>query len=371
MDKQSEIDVSFMKQTMEVALLGSGFVNPAPLEGGLVVVGGQEVFSTYRKAPNDEQVTMKVLKELETHAYENVTLYLNIEPELEPEAERESMSEFVSQLMNNGLKKIVVGLEVLPETDSFLNACSQAGIEVVRNVLGQECTELNEIYLHFRRHKTPFVFVKWAMTLDGKLATKTGDSKWISSADSLKFVHHLRQRVAAIMVGEGTVRMDNPLLTTRLEGVEISNPLRVILTKRGEIQDDAHVLEVSDTVKTLLLVSENISPKREAFLKGKGVEILKFPEHNGRIVFKEIMVALGQIGVDSLYIEGGSGVLGEAFESGIVHKVYTAIAPKIVGGRDAYTPVAGVGIEHMANAIELRNVSHEIIGRDVIIKGYI
>jgi len=246
-----------------------------------------------------------------------------------------------------------------------------AGIEVEINILKEECEELNEISMHYLSKGTPFVFTKWAMTLDGKLASKTGDSKWISGEDSLRFVHQLRQRVSAIMVGENTVRVDDPLLTTRLEGVIISNPIRVVLSRYGDIDKDAKVLRVDKDTKTIVIVSDKVLPQKEEILIEKGVEVLKLKETNGKIDFKDIVQALGHRGIDSLYIEGGSEVLASAFEAEVVNKVYAAVAPKIIGGKNAVTPVGGLGIEKMRDAIVLKRVTHEIVGSDVIFKGYI
>ncbi|MDF2612152.1 MAG: diaminohydroxyphosphoribosylaminopyrimidine deaminase [Lachnospiraceae bacterium] len=253
----------------------------------------------------------------------------------------------------------------------FIAELKKAGISCEVGLQSEECEELNEIYSYYIQHKLPFVIAKWAMTLDGKLATRTGDSKWISSEDSLHFVHQLRQRVAAIMVGENTVKLDNPLLTTRLEGVMLSNPLRVIVSKYGDLPMDAKVLQVDDNTKTLVITSENILKEKEEEIRQKGVQIVKLKERNHHIDFQDIMGVLGNMGIDSLYIEGGSSLLGSAFERGCIHKVYATVAPKIIGGKDAITPVGGIGIERMRDAIVLTKVSHEIIGPDVVMKGYI
>ena len=181
----------------------------------------------------------------------------------------------------------------------------------------------------------------------------------------------MRQRVAAIMVGENTVKVDDPMLTTRLNGVKLSNPLRVIVSRLGDIPMEAKVLKVDENVETLIIASENLPPHKEEELLGKGLRIAKLKEQNNRIDFREIMRLLGSMGIDSLYIEGGSGILASAFESGCVHKVYAAIAPKIIGGRNAITPVGGKGIEYMRDAIMLKRVSYEIVGPDVIVKGYL
>lgn len=381
-----------MEKTIELALNGSGFVNPEPLEGGLLCIGDQILEKAYRSSVHMEYSVLEQLflqyerdrilkKDVEFEAFvntqdqwvePNITVYLNIEPEIHL-SETEIYGLF-QKYKKFGLNRIVIGLR-RPLNDSdrsvIFKALNYCKINVTEEICSEACRELNEIYLHFKVCKTPFVFVKWAMTLDGKIATYTGDSKWISSEESLTFVHVLRQRVAAIMVGEGTVRADNPKLTTRLNRDKISHPLRIIITRYGNIPDNAYILQVDDQVKTLLIVSDKINEEREKFFLEKGVQLVKITEENGRIPMKVIVQRLGDMGIDSLYIEGGSSVLGDAFDAGIIQKVYAAVAPKIVGGKNAFTPVGGMGIGTMSEAIELKNVKYEIIGPDVIIKGYI
>jgi diaminohydroxyphosphoribosylaminopyrimidine deaminase/5-amino-6-(5-phosphoribosylamino)uracil reductase len=358
----------YMKRAIELAKMGIGFVNPGPLCGAVIVKNSEIIGEGYYSGYKEESAEQQALRNSEKGT-KGSELYINIQPSINSGSYQNSME----AIIKSGVRKVYIGTEVKtigPFQDSS-KLLRDAGIEVEAGVLRDECLELNEIFLHYIKEGTPFVFTKWAMTLDGKLATRTGDSKWISGEESLKFVHHLRQRVAAIMVGENTVRLDNPMLTTRLEGVEISNPLRVILSKYGDIAPGANVLNIDEKTKTLIIASTGISKTKEAYLLERGAELLKLPEINGRLDFKDIVIALGDMGIDSLYIEGGSSILASAFESGVVRKVYAAVAPKIIGGKDAFTPVGGLGIEKMKDAIVLNKVSHEIVGNDVIFIGYI
>jgi diaminohydroxyphosphoribosylaminopyrimidine deaminase/5-amino-6-(5-phosphoribosylamino)uracil reductase len=362
------MNIDYMKRVIELANQGSGFVNPDPLSGALLVKEGRILVEAYYDTYGSDPAELKLLRQAPDDL-SGAELYLNIEP-FQPEPR---VQECLNLIKEKGITKVFVGmLDPNPEkTMDFVSELTKIGIDSVLGVLSEECKEQNEIYSYFIMKKEPFVFVKWAMTLDGKLATKTGDSKWISSEGSLQFVHHLRQRVAAIMVGENTVKMDDPLLTTRLDGIKLSNPLRVIVSKYGDIPMEAKVLKVDENVRTLIIASENLPSPKEKELLEKGIQIAKLKEINNRIDFREIMRLLGSMGLDSLYIEGGSAILASAFESGCVHKVYAAIAPKIIGGRNAITPVGGEGIEYMRDAIVLNRVSHEIVGPDVIVKGYI
>ncbi|MDF2881215.1 MAG: riboflavin biosynthesis protein RibD [Clostridiaceae bacterium] len=354
------MDKLYMERAIELAKNGSGLVNPGPLSGAVIVKNKGIISEAYLKSYDTKPAEVLVLEKARSNSLD-AEMYLNIEPQLQ----------YCKEIIKSGIKKVCIGIEDPISKGRAINELRKSGILVYTDILKDKCEELNEIYIHYMIHGTPFVFTNWAMTLDGKLATKTGDSKWISGDESLEFVHYLRQRVAAIMVGENTVRLDNPRLTTRLEGIETSNPLRVILSKYGNLPDNSNVLHIDEKTKTLIVCSTKIPREREEQLRNKKVDILKLEEKSGRIQFKDILKSLGERKIDSLYIEGGSGVLGSAFDSGIVNKVYAAVAPKIVGGNTAVTPVGGIGIEKMSEAIILSRVSHEVIGEDVIIKGYI
>jgi diaminohydroxyphosphoribosylaminopyrimidine deaminase/5-amino-6-(5-phosphoribosylamino)uracil reductase len=358
----------FMKRAIELATLGTGFVNPDPLSGAVIVkdnkIIGEGYYKSYGAVTAEKEALLNMPGDLT-----GVELYLSIEPF---RTEKDAY-EVLKLIREKGIQKIYIGMrDPNPcKTVDFISELERMSISYELGLLGEECEELNEIYSYYIKNKSPYVIVKWAMTLDGKLATKTGDSKWISSEESLYFVHQLRQRVAAILVGENTVKLDDPKLTTRLEGVTISNPLRVIISKYGDIPINSNVLQVDDSTKTLIITSEFIPKDKEDELLRKGVQIAKLREINHHIEFKDIMTLLGSMEIDSLFIEGGSSILASAFDSGCIHKVYTTIAPKIVGGSNAITPVGGNGIELMRNAIVLKRISHEIVGPDVIVKGYI
>lgn len=358
----------FMKKAMELAKKGSGFVNPDPLSGAVLVKDNKILAKGLYKHYGGNSAEEEVLKKMKEPILGS-ELYLTIEPF----RFNNSSVELANRMKQLGIIKVHIGMkDPNPDKkDDFISDLKSLDIEVSLSGMAEACEELNEIYNYYIQYKKPFVFVKWAMTLDGKLATWSGDSKWISSEGSLEFVHHLRQRVSAIMVGENTVRKDDPLLTTRLSRGKISNPIRIILSKYGNLPDNAKVLKVDKQTKTLLITSVYISKEIELNYLEKGIELIKLQERNSHLDFNEILNALGARGIDSLYIEGGSSVLASAFESGCIHKVYTAVAPKIIGGATAITPVGGKGIEFMRDAIVLKKVSHEVIGTDVIIKGYI
>ncbi len=351
-----------MHRVIHLAEFGSGFVNPGPLVGAVLVKEQNIIGEGYLKTYGAENAEIVAIRSAKGETY-GAELYLNMEPSLDKGG--------MELILKAGIKKINVGIINPKFQGENLSVLRGKGIEIELGLLKEKCEELNEIYIHFITKGTPFVFTKWAMTLDGKLATRTGDSKWISSEESLNFVHKLRQRVASILVGENTVKIDNPMLTTRLRVDKISNPLRVIVSKYGNIPDDSNVLSVDKNTKTLIISSKHISEDRESYFLNRKVDVLKLEEKNGHIDFKDIVRSLGERGIDSLYIEGGSSILGSAFDSGVVNVVYAAVSPKIVGGKSAITTVGGRGIEKMRDAIVLKKVTHRIVGNDVIFKGYV
>lgn len=222
----------YMNIAIQLAKKGIGFVNPDPLSGTLIVKNNKIISEGFYESINSEKSEIMAIKNA-SEDLAGAVLYTNIEP-------------IAEEIIQSGIRKVYIGMLDPRQQNKCrsVDLMKKSGIEVEINILQERCEELNEISTHYYKHGTPFVFTKWAMTLDGKLATRTGDSKWISNESSLKFVHNLRQRVASIMVGENTVRIDNPLLTTRLEGVCISNPLRIILSKYGDISRQANIYSI-------------------------------------------------------------------------------------------------------------------------------
>jgi len=250
----------YMDKAIDLAKMGIGFVNPDPLVGAVIVKNEKIIGQGYHKVCSGFTAEVEAINSV-TEEIEGSDIYINLEPD-------------AKAIIKNGIKKVYIGILHPKDKGRNVDIMRAAGIEVEIDVLKEKCEELNEISMQYLTTGKPFVFTKWAMTLDGKLASKTGDSKWISGEDSLRFVHHLRQRVAAIMVGENTVRLDDPLLTTRLEGVEISNPIRVILSRYGDIAMDSKVLVTDKDTQTIVIVSNNISSDKEILLFEKGAQVI-------------------------------------------------------------------------------------------------
>ena len=244
-----------------------------------------------------------------------------------------------------------------------------AGVEVVCGVLEEEARRLNEAFLKWVPEKMPFVALKTAMTLDGKIATHTGDSQWITGEASRLRVHELRDRYDAILVGIGTVLHDDPSLTTRLPDRQGKNPLRIVLDSMARTPRAAK-LRTDGAAPTLIAVTARAPQERVAALRQAGAEVLVCGE-GPRVDAQALLKALGEREISSVFVEGGGRVNASLLAAGIVDKVYAFVAPKLVGGRDALTPVEGTGVERLSDAVTLTELAAETVGEDVLLTGYV
>jgi diaminohydroxyphosphoribosylaminopyrimidine deaminase/5-amino-6-(5-phosphoribosylamino)uracil reductase len=223
---------------------------------------------------------------------------------------------------------------------------------------------------YFITTKTPFVLLKTAMSLDGKIATKTGESRWITSGQSRSYVHRLRNRYAAIMVGIGTVLADDPVLTTRMEGRNGHNPLRIVMDSRARTPLNSRLIRTIDEAPVMIVTSEKALPEQEKALRSAGAEVLKVPGEDQAKRIREVVKILGERGVDSLFVEGG-GTLADSFiQAQAVQKYLAFIAPLVIGGKDARTPVEGEGITSLSDAAQLTITAVEHLGPDILIEAY-
>ena len=275
--------------------------------------------------------------------------------------------------MEKGIKKVVIGLRDPNPLVSGggIKILQENGIEVVCGVLEEEGKKLNEIFLKYITTKTPFCIMKTAMTLDGKIATRTGDSKWVTGEISREYVHKLRHRVSGIMVGIGTIIADDPMLTTRLDNVEAQDPIRIIIDSTAKIPLNAKVLNLNSKAATIIVTTKKADSEKIKKIKEKGAEVIITPLKNNGVDLNFLMKILGDKKIDSILLEGGSKINYSAIKEGIVDKINAFIAPKIIGGDAAKTPVGGEGIELMRDAISLSNIEIHRFEEDIMIEGYI
>jgi diaminohydroxyphosphoribosylaminopyrimidine deaminase/5-amino-6-(5-phosphoribosylamino)uracil reductase len=250
----------------------------------------------------------------------------------------------------------------------FLNG---RGIDTRLGVCETEARRLNEIYVKYSQTKRPFAVVKCAATLDGQIATRTGDSKWVTGTEARHYVHWLRHSMAAILVGVGTIAADDPSLTTRIDGFQGLDPIRIILDTHLTISENARVLRLSSESDTILVTGPEVSADKLTRIEKSGNRVVSSPLKDGRIDLDPLMDRLSAMGITSLLIEGGGRVVASALASGIVDKIFFFYAPKILGGNDGVSVCCGTGAEKMSRCIRVKDIALKRLGDDILIEGYI
>ena len=329
----------FMKQALYLAKKGIGNTSPNPMVGAMVVRNGKIIAEAYHHYAGGPHAESLALEKAGIRA-QGATLYVT----LEPCVHFGKTPPCVAAIIQSGVKEVHIAT-LDPNPIVYGNGKRQlekAGIRVNIGELEKEAKNLNEAFITYHTKKRPFIIAKWAMTLDGKIATHTGDSKWISSPKSRQFVHRLRSRVDAILVGVETVIHDNPALTVRLPHYKGKQPLRIILDRSNRTPPNSVVLK--NLENTVIFHERNVS---------------------------SLMKLLYERNILSVLVEGGGTVLASFFESKLVDKVYAFIAPIIVGGKESVTPVEGVGVDHIVNAHHIVQTTFQKYGSDILMHGYI
>lgn len=358
----------YMEKALRLARLGLGYVNPNPLVGALIVKDDKIIGEGYHKGYGDAHAEVDAFNK----ARENVagaTMYVTLEP----------CSHFgktppcVKAIIKNKIKKVVIAMEDPNPlvAGRGIKILRENNIEVVTGVLEKEARRLNEVFIKFITRRLPFCTLKTAMTLDGKIAAYTGDSRWVTNSKSRQYVHNLRHEYSSIMVGIGTVLADDPLLTTRLKDMEGKNPIRIIVDSRGSIPLDAKVLRCDENAQTIVATTEAIDRAKLNDITKTGADVIITPCKNNRVDLSYLMKALGERNIDSLILEGGSSLNYSALKEGIVDKVISFIAPKIIGGGLSKTPVGGRGIPYMKDALSIDNIKTFNFDHDLMIEGYV
>lgn len=364
-------DSFFMKMAIDLAENGRGFTSPNPMVGAVVVKDGEVVGKGYHEAAGKAHAEANAIDDAKERSF-GATLYVTLEP----------CNHFgktppcTKKIVESGIKRVVAAIkdpnpDVEGDGAEFLR---NKGIEVTFGVCEKEAKKQNEIFIKYIKTKRPFVIVKCASTLDGKIATKTGDSKWVSCEESRQFVHRLRHYTDAIMVGIDTVKRDDPKLTTRINGMNGLDPVRIILDSRLSISEDALVLNQYIDSDTIVVISDLALDKallqKKMRLEEKGIKIIELPAKNNLINLDILMDTLGSMGITSLLIEGGSRVIASAFSHKIVDKIFFFYAPKILGG-DGISICRGPGPDFMRDSVAVKEIGIQKFGDDILIEGYI
>ena len=409
-------DEEYMRKALGLALRGSGWVNPNPLVGAVVVRDGRIVGEGWHTALGEPHAEREALADCERHgeSAKGATMYVT----LEPCCHTGKTPPCTDALVEAGIARVVVGAsDPNPCVNGGgISVLQQAGIEVAQGVLEDECVELNRPFFHYIKTGKPYVMLKYAMTLDGKIATRSGKSKWITGSEARRHVHEDRQRFAAIMVGVNTVIKDDPLLTCRLDDFEdedvpsdcpdkmdfedllerefaeeeaafkeilqeegsssdapkaftrkASNPIRIVCDTHLRTPLNAQLVKTASMVPTYIATSETDLKKHMPY-RERDCDIIVVPEAAGHIDIEVLMEKLGAMGIDSVIVEGGSEVNWSVLAYEAVSKVQAYIAPKIFGGAKAPTPVAGFGVEAPKYAIALSDPKVTKLGSDLLVE---
>ncbi len=364
-------DKDYMLRAIELAKLGKGAVDPNPLVGAVIVKNGRIIGEGYHARYGDLHAERNAVKNL-TESAEGATIYVT----LEPCCHHGKQPPCTDALLENKIARVVIGSRDPNPLVSGKGATilRNAGVEVIEDFMREECDLLNPVFFHYITHKTPYVVLKYAMTADGKIATFTGESKWITSDASRDRVQEMRYTYTGIMVGIGTVLADDPMLNVRIQNKR--SPVRIICDSSLRIPLDCNIAKTAHTYKTIAACAyadedfkenKSLSDKKAA-LEALGITVLSVPGQDKRVDLKLLMKKLGEAWINSILLEGGGTLAYNALESGIVNEVFAFVAPKLFGGSKSKTPVEGVGVEHPSDAFMLDFLEMEHIDKDILIK---
>jgi diaminohydroxyphosphoribosylaminopyrimidine deaminase / 5-amino-6-(5-phosphoribosylamino)uracil reductase len=354
----------WMKRALELAERGRGFVEPNPLVGAVLVGDGQVVGEGWHERYGSAHAEVNALAAA-GDAAAGATLYVT----LEPCCHYGKTPPCTDAVLRAGIRRVVAAmLDPFPQVAGQGVALLRAGGVAVEVGPGEEgARRLNAPYLKLLATGRPYVHAKWAMTLDGKIATRTGDSRWISNEASRRRVHDLRGRMDAILVGIGTVRADDPLLTVRPPGPR--TPVRVVLDSRGSLPAASQLARTARAVPVLLAAAGALPEPRQQELRALGCEVLAVLAAAGRPDVTALLGELGRRRMTNVLVEGGSAVLGSFLDAGQIDEVHVFVAPRLAGGAEARTPVGGRGVERIAEALPLADWSVEVVDGDVLLHG--
>lgn len=355
-------DKTYMKLALEYAEKGCGWVNPNPMVGAVVVKDGRVIGTGYHQRYGELHAERNALASC-TEPPQGATLYVT----LEPCCHYGKTPPCTEAILGSGIRRVVVG-SADPNplvAGKGIQILRRHGIEVTEGVLREACVAINEVFFHFIQTRMPYVVMKYAMTMDGKIATRSGQSKWITDETARRRVQEDRHRYSGIMVGVGTILADGPLLTCRLPGGR--NPVRIVCDSRLRTPLNTRVVRTTGEAPTILATCSQDEALARTY-RGAGCEVLTLPSKDGHVDLRKLMASLGKKEIDSVLLEGGSVLNWSALQSGVVNKVQAYVAPKLFGGADAKSPVGGIGVEDPKKAFRLAPPQVTRLGEDILLE---
>ena len=366
-------DQDYMQRAITLAKRGEGWTSPNPLVGAVIVKDGRVIGEGWHRRYGDLHAEREAFASLRESA-QGATIYVT----LEPCCHHGHQPPCTEAILEHGIARVVIGSRdpnplVAGKGVALLK---EKGLEVTEDFMRGECDALNPIFFHYITTGLPYVTMKYAMTADGKIATKTGASRWITGETARAHVHNLRGRYSAILAGIGTVQEDDPMLNCRIEGAH--QPVRIVADSRLRISQDSQLVRTADRIRTVVACAlpENGGEseadeelrKREVLLKKRGVEVWHIPDASGKVDLWELIRHLGRQKIDSLFIEGGGEIHEAALRAGIVNHVCAYIAPKLFGGSLAKSPVEGEGVEFPQEGATLEHLNLTMLGEDLLLE---
>jgi diaminohydroxyphosphoribosylaminopyrimidine deaminase/5-amino-6-(5-phosphoribosylamino)uracil reductase len=361
-------DLYYMQMALDLAAKAMGRTSPNPMVGAVVVRDGRVVGRGYHARAGTPHAEVHALREAGSAA-RGATLYVT----LEPCCHHGRTGPCTEAVIGAGVSRVVMAMTDPNPLVAGKGAqrLKEAGLQVECGVLEQEARRLNEVFIKYITTGLPFVVMKTAMSLDGKIATAGGESRWITGPESREFVHRLRDRYDAILAGVGTVLADDPSLTTRLTQGEGKDPVRVILDSRARTPCHARVINQVSEAPTIIVTTPGAPRENVRLLQENGAEIMEMPGDANGVDLAALLRELGRREITSLLVEGGARVNGSFIKHNLVDKVYWFVAPKIIGGDGAPGPVGGEGVSLLRDAPEIDHISINRYGKDICIEGYL
>ncbi len=359
------MDTKFMQIAIELAKNGAGFVNPNPKVGAVIVKYGKIIGQGFHQKYGENHAEINAINSAK-ESCEGATIYVT----LEPCNHYGKTPPCVDAIIKNKFSRVVIGMkDPNPKVaGKSIQKLLNNGIKVTVGILEKECINLNPEFIKLMVHKTPYVVMKTAMTLDGKIATKTGESKWITGESARQYVHILRHELQGIMVGVNTVIKDDCMLTARRQE-ETVQPIRIVIDSKGRTPINSKIVKTASEYKTIIVTTNQIKPEKENELIEKNIHIIKVLDINGKVDLSAMMIELGKLNINSILLEGGGTLNYSMLKANAVDEIIVFVAPKLFGGIDATTPVSGDGISNINDAYELENLDVICIGADLCIKG--
>ena len=355
-------EVEYMKLALDLAKKGCGYVNPNPMVGAVIVKNDEIIGVGYHEKYGELHAERNAIANC-ISSPKDATIYVT----LEPCCHYGKTPPCTDAIIESGIKKVVIGSSDPNPLVSGkgVEILRSNNIEVVENVLKDECDKLNEVFFYYMKTKTPYVVMKYAMTMDGKIATYTGKSKWITGEEARLNVHKDRHKYSGIMVGVETVLTDDPMLNCRIQ--DGKNPTRIICDTNLRTPLDSNIVSSSKNIPTIIATCCDNEDKQKQYIE-KGCKVIKISKKDNHLDLNKLMICLGEEKIDSILLEGGGTLNWSALNNNVVNKVQTYISPKIFGGINSKSPVAGIGVENPKQAFYLKNIAIKQIGEDILIE---